>query len=51
MFQLVTFHLYNTDILKALENNQIMTNDLSGGLMKISNILETRGGTIGFLYW
>ncbi|CAB4383004.1 unnamed protein product [Rhizophagus irregularis] len=38
-----------TDILKALEEKQIMTNDLSGGLMKISNILE-RGGTIGFLY-
>ncbi|CAG8455237.1 18655_t:CDS:10 [Rhizophagus irregularis] len=29
-----------TDILKALEEKQIMTNDLSGGLMKISNILE-----------
>ncbi|GBC05879.1 hypothetical protein RclHR1_06490014 [Rhizophagus clarus] len=38
------------DILKALKENQIMTNDLSGGLMKISNILETRGGTSGFLY-
>ncbi|RIA89087.1 Dak1 domain-containing protein [Glomus cerebriforme] len=39
-----------TDVLTALKKGQIVTNDLSEGLMKISNILETRGGTIGFLY-
>ncbi|CAG8714383.1 15182_t:CDS:2, partial [Funneliformis mosseae] len=39
-----------TDILAAFEEGQIVTNDLSEGLMKISSFLEARGGTSGFLY-
>ncbi|CAI2172776.1 10526_t:CDS:10 [Funneliformis geosporum] len=46
----ITLKYGATDILAALEEGQIVTNDLSEGLMKISNFLEARGGTSGFLY-
>ncbi|CAG8461084.1 1489_t:CDS:10, partial [Funneliformis caledonium] len=46
----VTLKYGATDILAAFEEGQIVTNDLSEGLMKISSFLEARGGTSGFLY-